>query len=163
MQDDFFHFILDRLAVGSFAARSAPGWAAVVSVVSDEELREMSSSYGEQGYLSHEVPWLHVRLKDGVKGLASELDRALPFIREHILRGCVLIHCGAGISRSVALAIAYLVSCGYALHEAVGRVKRRRPGASPYDGYLDEITAYFRLHVLSASGPRLYRGKTCVS
>ena len=44
--------------------------------------------------------------------LDTYLDDATSFIAAHIRRGCVLVHCGAGKSRSVAVVIAYL--CRYA-------------------------------------------------
>ena len=77
------------------------------------------------------------------------------FIARHLQHGCVLVHCGAGLSRSVSVVAAYL--CRYAgmrLDEAIGFIKERRQGACPAEVFIAEITNWLRLDILSHTGPR---------
>lgn len=118
------------------------------------------------------VPVLHIDLADGEgyylgsplkpdgsrvpsRGLEDSLDDAMAFIAANIKRGCVLVHCGAGLSRSVSVVIAYL--CRYAgmgYSEALSLVKSRRPGAAPADCFKLAIERWLALRELSEKGPR---------
>jgi protein-tyrosine phosphatase len=146
-----YDFILDRLAVGGYTARSNPEWAAVVTVVSPEEL----ANFSEYFPLSERMPWIHIPLSDGRKGLKPHLDAVTSFIQTHIRNGCVLVHCGAGNSRSVSIVVAYLVLCGFSMQDALSFVRQHRPGICPYSGFLDEIKQHFQLHLLYEKGPRI--------
>ena len=89
------------------------------------------------------------------RGLEDYLDDATAFIAAHIRRGCVLVHCGAGKSRSVAVVVAYL--CRYAgmgLSEALAFVAARRPGACPAPCFVEAIKRWLRLDELATKGPR---------
>ncbi|KAG5474249.1 hypothetical protein LSCM1_03027 [Leishmania martiniquensis] len=55
----------------------------------------------------------------------------------------VLIHCFAGLSRSVTIAVAYLMHLkGITRDEALALVRLARPAARPNDGFLRELGAY---------------------
>ena len=55
------------------------------------------------------------------------LERVLMTIARHIRRGRLLLHCGAGMSRSVAIASLYLHVVGYANYgEALAAIARFR-------------------------------------
>lgn len=106
---------------------------------------------------------LHIDINDGEGprqpigdgNLASYLDYATSFIAGNIRHGCVLVHCGAGISRSVAVVCAYL--CRYAgmrWDEALALVKSRRPCAAPADVFRESVTHWLQLDKLAESGPR---------
>ena len=87
--------------------------------------------------------------------LDTYLDDATSFIAAHLRRGCVLVHCGAGKSRSVAVVIAYL--CRYAgmrYDEAAAFVAARRPGACPAPCFAESIKRWLRLDELATKGPR---------
>eukprot|EP00184_Porphyridium_aerugineum_P008639 CAMPEP_0184692768 /NCGR_PEP_ID=MMETSP0313-20130426/1100_1 /TAXON_ID=2792 /ORGANISM="Porphyridium aerugineum, Strain SAG 1380-2" /LENGTH=638 /DNA_ID=CAMNT_0027150617 /DNA_START=499 /DNA_END=2415 /DNA_ORIENTATION=- len=56
----------------------------------------------------------------------------------------VLIHCYAGMSRSVTIAIAYLISLNYTLMAAYELVRERRTIISPNSGFLGALEAYER-------------------
>eukprot|EP00667_Euglena_gracilis_P023108 EG_transcript_25981 len=62
--------------------------------------------------------------------------------------GVVLVHCQAGVSRSAAVAIGYLMAhCGATLRAAYLRVKECRPNAGPNIGYMRQLEALDqRLH-----------------
>uniref|UniRef100_A0A7G3AB27 Putative dual specificity protein phosphatase 19 isoform x1 n=1 Tax=Lutzomyia longipalpis TaxID=7200 RepID=A0A7G3AB27_LUTLO len=54
--------------------------------------------------------------------------------------GSVLVHCNAGISRSVAIVVGYLIlEEKIPLAEAMEMVRRKRPGAKPNDGFMKQL------------------------
>jgi hypothetical protein len=48
----------------------------------------------------------------------------------------VLVHCMAGVHRSVAMACCILIAKGYTTEEAVALIKRQRAVAKPEDGHI---------------------------
>lgn len=83
------------------------------------------------------------------------LDDATSFIAEHIRRGCVLVHCGVGMSRSVAVVIAYLCRyAGMSYSEALSFVKARRPSVAPADCFKAAIERWLSLRALAEKGLR---------
>lgn len=70
--------------------------------------------------------------------LLAEFPRVcdvLENVRRRYAKGegvCVLVHCAAGLSRSAAVVVAFLVGCaGFGVEEALGFVQSRRLGADP--------------------------------
>ena len=87
--------------------------------------------------------------------LDTYLDDATSFIAAHLRRGCVLVHCGAGKSRSIAVVIAYLCRyAGMSYTEAAAYVAKRRPGACPAPCFAEAIKRWLRLDALATEGPR---------
>ena len=83
------------------------------------------------------------------------LDDATVFIAANIKRGCVLVHCGAGISRSAAVVIAYLCRyAGMSYAEALAFVKAKRPQVAPADVFKEAIERWLGLDKLATRGPR---------
>ena len=83
------------------------------------------------------------------------LDDATTFIADHIAKGCVLVHCGAGISRSAAVVIAYLCRyAGMSYAEALAFVKTKRPQVALADVFKEAIERWLDLDKLSTTGPR---------
>lgn len=83
------------------------------------------------------------------------LDDATAFIAAHIQRGCVLVHCGAGVSRSAAVVIAYLCRyAGMSYAEALAFVKTKRPQVAPADVFKEAIERWLDLDKLATTGPR---------
>ena len=146
-----YDFITDRLAIGDVASRAEPGFVAVVSLLS-------SSPFDEQYKappVPKGVPVLLINIGDGRAGLEKHLTGACVFIAEHITRGCVLVHCGYGRSRSVAVVAAYLCRyAGMSLVEAVNFINERRQGACPADVFWAAITQWLHLDVRGQGGPR---------
>lgn len=65
--------------------------------------------------------------------LRRGVEAALPVIE----RGeSVLIHCKAGVHRSVAMTTCILIASGYSAEDAMKFVKERRPVADPYAPYI---------------------------
>ncbi|XP_075461770.1 dual specificity protein phosphatase 8-like [Ascaphus truei] len=80
-------------------------------------------------YCEKILPWLHA---------------AVEFIEKvELANGKVLVHCLAGISRSAAVAIAYIMrSMGLSLDDAYRFVKEKRPTISPNFNFLGQLLEY---------------------
>ena len=117
-------------------------------------------------YVAGDTHVLHIDLADGEshalgqhkvpsRGLEDYLDDATMFIARHISRGCVLVHCNDGKSRSVAVTVAYF--CRYAgmnLYEAKNLVFGCVPGAKLHPSFEEAIKRWLKLDELERQGPR---------
>lgn len=167
MEKDY-SFITNRLAIGNVASRAVPGFVAVVSVLATAPWDEVTGAPKvPHGCAVDElggVPVLHIDLNDGEgpgspvgdgRDLADWLSSATSFIARNIDAGCVLVHCGAGKSRSVAIVVAYLCRyAGMSLSEALSFVHARRPGVCPAPCFIDAIKHWLKLDELETKGPR---------
>lgn len=100
----------------------------------------------------------HVMADDMPKyDLGRHFDHTADFIHDAIRNGgTVLVHCAAGVSRSVSLALAYLIKHGgMRLSTAYGLVKNRRPRANPNPGFINQLKHFeSRIHDSSKTIPR---------
>jgi|APGre2960657404_1045060.scaffolds.fasta_scaffold66438_1 dual specificity phosphatase 12 len=121
-------------------------------------------NYDVRGELPAGVAWHHAQLEDdeGADLLAC-LPPAVAFLRAALggggadgappPAGRVLLHCDAGISRSAAIAAAYLMaSAGLSADAALAAVRAAHPPASPNDGFLAQLALW------GAMGGRLDAG-----
>lgn len=76
--------------------------------------------------------------------LQRGVHRALPVIDEQ--DHSVLVHCKAGVHRSVAMACCILVAKGYSAEAAMKLVKEKRDKADPYAGYIRKRIEKFESH-----------------
>lgn len=78
--------------------------------------------------------------------LSRHFDHAADFIHEAIQSGGnILVHCAAGISRSVSLALAYFIKHeGLKLANAYNMVKNKRFIANPNPGFMRQLRDYER-------------------
>jgi hypothetical protein len=70
-----------------------------------------------------------------IRVLRLGVQTALPVIHNG---GKVLVHCRAGVHRSVAMACCVLIGMGYTADEAMGLVKEKREVADPYIWYIQK-------------------------
>jgi protein tyrosine phosphatase (PTP) superfamily phosphohydrolase (DUF442 family) len=72
--------------------------------------------------------YCHLPTVDDDAPTLEDLNRGVEFIQRIVKQdGKVYIHCAGGIGRAPTMAVAYLVSEGLSLDEAVGLVRKARP------------------------------------
>lgn len=76
--------------------------------------------------------------------MSKYFDKAVEFITENLKTTNVLVHCAAGISRSVCLVIAYLIKVHKMTPEAaLAKVREKRPWAGPNQGFTQQLEKYY--------------------
>ena len=88
-----------------------------------------------------DLDYHHVKVKDdGTQTMRWMFRPAVRFVAANISRGAVLVHCQGGMSRSPAMAMAYLlIECGLSLPEAAELVLLARPSVKPRPRFLDDL------------------------
>ncbi|XP_023654314.2 uncharacterized protein [Paramormyrops kingsleyae] len=89
--------------------------------------------------------YLRIPIDDSLRDeLLPWIPEALQFIDGAMSCGCsVLVHCAAGVSRSPALAVAYVMyRLGLGLDDAYRFVKERRPSISPNFNFLGQLQSF---------------------
>lgn len=78
------------------------------------------------------------------ENIIQYFDETYEFIEDARKTGtAVLIHCQAGMSRSVTVAAAYMMKKGtIGVEQALTMIKTRRPGVAPNDGFLAQLELY---------------------
>lgn len=115
----------------------------------DEELLRQQGIGGILQLADHvnspNVPSLYIAVEDGVALPFNLLKRGIEFVRlEKAQNRNVLIACGAGISRSVAFAIASLKEEEHlALFEAFQQVLAKHPQARPHPALWQSLCEYY--------------------
>lgn len=102
----------------------------------------------------HDVAYLRLAIRDcWNQNLPEHFDSAFAFIEDAKRSGGrVMIHCTAGISRSAAIAIAYIMSTKQmTLSEAYSYVKSKRPVISPNLDFMGELQQFERIIGASAT------------
>jgi hypothetical protein len=85
-------------------------------------------------------------IEDGEPIPHDALERGVKFILERINAGeCVLVMCGAGISRSSTFVLAYMLEKGHDLRDAFRLLRRSHPEAMPHPDLWESLCKYYRL------------------
>lgn len=103
------------------------------------------------------VKYLHLPATDTIQqDLRPAFDCAVQFI-ENARRsnGVVLVHCLAGVSRSVAVVMAYLLyrNRNFTVLKALEYIQNRRPVAGPNLHFMGQLQCYYRDLICSNSKP----------
>jgi hypothetical protein len=86
---------------------------------------------------------LHLPTVNGQPPTLAQLGRGVEFIGRVVRGGgCVYVHCDLGVGRAPVLAVAYLVSTGCELVEALERVQRVRPFVEFTAAQTDQLTRF---------------------
>lgn len=105
----------------------------IVSVLSNFEVNII-----EKAVCDYDCRWLHIDCEDTVRAnLGSFFVSTTKFIEKAIQsKEGVLVHCYAGVSRSVAVVCAYLIcSLGLDVESALALTQSKRPVACPNVGF----------------------------
>jgi dual specificity phosphatase 12 len=115
----------------------------VISALTEEEYADYM--IGPEDF-DETISWYRLTLDDDPEEpIASYFRRTNLIIADAIQANKnVLVHCSAGMSRSVTLAAAYLLSAGHATTaaEAISFIQRRREYASPNNGFYRGLVNY---------------------
>ncbi len=156
------HEVAPGLWVGSVVARTDPRFVAVVSILSEFDVKYVGAKVAQPA-----VPVYHIEHADHTEGFVEKCGPAWNFVDRHLPRGNVLFHCLMGASRSPSAAAGWLVSRGVmrakrALHHLASR---RPPALHITDKFVDELgdldEAVHRQRGMSAfiNGPAELGGK----
>ncbi|XP_062840779.1 dual specificity protein phosphatase 8 [Trichomycterus rosablanca] len=110
--------------------------------------------------------YLRIPIDDSLKDdLLPWIPQALRFIDGAMSLGCsVIVHCAAGISRSPALAVAYIMySLEMDLDHAYRFVKERRPTISPNFNFLGQLQLFQGTLPLNSNSTPVTKQPTCVN
>lgn len=95
-----------------------------------------------QMYRRHDIDHHHFSIPDVPKAAIHLLFNKC----EHLIRsapGNVLIHCTAGVSRSVTIVLMYLVrSLNMSVDDALGAVRQKRPIVCPNPGFTNQLKQF---------------------
>ena len=88
---------------------------------------------------------MHVPVEDMEAPTQDQLDRCISAIERAAERGMgVAVHCGAGLGRTGVVLAAYFVAKGASAQNAIGKVRRLRPGSIETDEQADAVVEFAR-------------------
>jgi len=122
------------------------GITAIICAINEDEERQNFGQQPHQNQFSH-LRTMYVRLVDTPSSDLSAYFRSATSFIDNELRngGKVLVHCVAGVSRSVSLILAYLIRFGgYSSLDAFLMVRSKRSIARPNDGFCMQLMDYER-------------------
>lgn len=91
------------------------------------------------------VNYLYLPIEDDSPVSVREFDSIIDAIAENVRWGNVLLHCGAGMSRSPIMMAAWMDCVGYKnIDAALAEIKKLRPIIDPSDILLDSVRELLR-------------------
>ncbi|MEE2709928.1 MAG: dual specificity protein phosphatase [Gemmatimonadota bacterium] len=134
-------FVLDRVAIGSYddaidlSALQANDVTAVLDLAS-----EVSYS------LPPSILRLKIPMEDRIPLKHDYIRLAVNWLRNASQERRVLVHCLAGISRSVTIVMCYMhEDLGYSLEDAYALIRSHRFQANPHPALLESIHEYYQV------------------
>jgi protein-tyrosine phosphatase len=90
-----------------------------------------------------DIKYVRVPIEDARPISPPQFEAVMSAIAEHVRNGKVLLHCGAGMSRSPIFAAAWMHRCGY-LHveSALLEIAELRPTIDPSPVLLKSVTEH---------------------
>ena len=154
-----FDQIIENLFIGDFTARTNPRFKAILTLVEPAELRWINQSYPIT--VPHDATVLTLNVSDSAheKNFSSILIQGINFIKENVGKHETLVHCVAGISRSVSIVVAYMavemwnydienrtiirdVMKKHIVDVALKMIKKKRTVADPNERFIKDIKAW---------------------
>lgn len=142
----------DWASSGDYRKLRAADIRAVLTIESEPKTQATLDLYAEE-----EIDHLQLRLDDIPEANITQFfDASYDWIHGHIIKGeNVLVHCFAGVSRSVTLVLHYLIKQEYlkvkeinaylspeqALKNSLALVRSHRPAANPNPGFIAQLIA----------------------
>jgi protein-tyrosine phosphatase len=85
-----------------------------------------------------------IEIHDEPSDIIQYFDECVEFILQAMKTGVILVHCAAGISRSVTIVTAYLMNSRKLSHmEALKFVQSKRQRANPITAFQDQLKIYY--------------------
>ena len=92
-----------------------------------------------------DVRYVRIPIDDARPVPASQFEAVMAAIAEHIRRGKVLLHCGAGMSRSPIFAAAWMHRVGYLhIENALLEIAELRPEIDPSPVLLKSVKGHLK-------------------
>jgi protein-tyrosine phosphatase len=139
-----FDEVYEGLYVGEVAALKRQADVHAEGITAVVRLDQISR---DQGQWDDRFVLMDCPIPDGESLDGDVLTRTTRFIYDQIeAGGVVLVHCHLGVSRSVTVAMAYLIAYeGMSLAEAFGTVREGRASAYPHEALLVSLIQHYRL------------------
>jgi len=153
-QQDNIFWLTPVLAVGDAAmARNVEGLQRLgVRAVLD---LQAEGADGSVRLAAAAIEYLHLPVQDFTAPSMAQFDTATTWILYTSQSGRpILIHCRAGLGRSVTVAIATLLRMGYDLSDAYKLVRQKRPGIALSDPQVAMLRRFAALHADRNVSPR---------
>ena len=97
-----------------------------------------------ENFYPEQFQYKYIKIEDYPEAqILPHFETAFEFINEGMQSGCVLVHCNAGVSRSVTVVVAYLMKTkNMSLKQALDLVKTKRPTMCPNEGFQTQLQTY---------------------
>ncbi len=122
-----FDEIIPGLYLGG---RLLPWEEARMKPLSIKSVLDLTAEFSETRRLRNVPAYLCIPILDHTAPSQAEMELGIAFIREHLPKGPVYVHCALGHGRSATVLVGYLLASGRAkgLREALAFVQSRRRG-----------------------------------
>ncbi len=94
---------------------------------------------------NRDIKYVRIPVEDARPVTRSQFEAVMAAIAEHIRSGKILLHCGAGMSRSPIFAAAWIHRCGYLhIESALLEIAELRPSIDPSPVLLKSVKEHLK-------------------